>query len=115
MDIGTAKVRPEGVGGELATAEQFVLKKVQDTIGNDQVTGGNMECAPSWLIHKAMRDEHDNNWADAYEQIMEDDIPRGANFCSSHIVYKVKTEEGGMRKLKGRIFPMGIVIVIRTK
>lgn len=37
----------------------------------------------------------------------EQDVPTGANIIGSHIVYKVKTEEHGILRLRARICPHG--------
>lgn len=54
-----------------------------------------------------MKEEHDDNWAEAYLEVDENSIPRNSNIISSHVVYKVKTEEEGHHRLKARICPHG--------
>lgn len=66
-----------------------------------------MECGPPWLVAKAVRREHDENWADAYVPVDELEGSQNANVLGEHIVYKVDTEEYGSLRLKHGIFPHG--------
>lgn len=54
-----------------------------------------------------MKREHDDNWTDAYQEVAERGLPKGANLISSHVVFKVKTNDDGSLKLKGRIVVHG--------
>lgn len=106
-DIGDTEVMSTEATGDLRTDIQKVLRRIHSAIGNSQVTITRMQSAPSWLTHKALTEEHNNNWATAYEEISEKDIPEGANVISSHVVYKIKTDEKGEHRLKARICPHG--------
>lgn len=54
-----------------------------------------------------MKAEHVSNWNDAYTEIQDCTISRNANVISSHVVYKLETDELGSRILKARIVPHG--------
>ena len=54
-----------------------------------------------------METEHESNWKDAYTEVLDRNISRNANVISSHVVYKLKTDEIGTRRLKARIVPHG--------
>lgn len=84
-----------------------ILDEIHDVIGSQQVSGGKLAFAPPWIIEQAFEKEHQNNWSDAYEQVREKDLPRNANIITSHVVYKIKTDEQGERDLKARIVPHG--------
>lgn len=84
-----------------------ILDKIHETVGSQQVTGGKLAFAPPWILEQAFNKEHDSNWANAYEMVPEKSVPRNANTITSHVVYKVKTNEEGDRELKARIVPHG--------
>lgn len=50
---------------------------------------------------------HEGSWEGAYVPVREADLPQSANIISSHVVYKVKTEEDKSMRLKARICPHG--------
>ena len=83
------------------------LDSIHQIHGSNQVSRGKLAFAPSWLLEEAFKKEHDTNWADAYEWVSEYDVPRRANVITSHVVYKLKTDETGNRELKARIVPHG--------
>lgn len=87
----------------LSTAEQQVLNYIESLIGKRQVSGGEMEFAPPWILDRAVKQEVDDNWVDAYEPVHRAQLPRNANIISSHFVYKIKTDESGTKKLKARL------------
>lgn len=64
-----------------------------------------MECAPPWLVRKAVSKEHNDNCADAYKAVEEAKMQSGSNVIGSHIVYKIMTEEDAKMRLKARICP----------
>lgn len=66
-----------------------------------------MEVAPSWLVSKAIQKEHTDNWSSAYKEINKHDVQVGWNIIGSHIVYKIKSEENGLLRLKAGICPHG--------
>lgn len=84
-----------------------VLDEIHEVVGSKQVTRTHLTFAPPWILQEALKAEHDSNWADAYEVMQENSVPRNANVISSHVVYKLKTEEDGKRKMKARIVPHG--------
>lgn len=83
------------------------LEEIHDVIGSKQVTASRLTFAPPWILQEALKREHDSNWQGAYVEVREKDVCRGANVISSHVVYKLKTEENGSRMMKARIVPHG--------
>lgn len=106
-DIGTTTITERQMTGDMGSDIQKVLRDLHGVIGNAQVTISRMQSAPSWVTEKALNEEHDNNWDKAYREVEERSIPRNANVISSHVVYKIKTEETGEHRLKARICPHG--------
>ena len=92
---------------ELESHEQKVLDDIYGILGSEQVTRRKLECAPPWVVEKAVKSEYNSNWADAYVEVKEVDVPKGANVIGSHIVYKVKVEENNRKRLKARLCPHG--------
>lgn len=58
-------------------------------------------------MDEAFNSEFQNNWVDAFVEVPERSVPRDANVITSHVVYKIKTDETGSRKLKARVVPHG--------
>lgn len=58
-------------------------------------------------MEQAFNKEHESNWSDAYNIVLEKNVPRNSNIITSHVVYKVKTDEQGDREPKARIVPHG--------
>ena len=83
------------------------LDRIHEVIGSKQVTATQLTFAPRFILEEALKSEHDSNWTDAYEEVPDHDVPRSANVITSHVVYKLKTDESGDRKLKARIVPHG--------
>lgn len=83
------------------------LDEIHEVIGSKQVTRSYLTFAPPWILRDALRSEHDTDWLDSYEEVKECDVPRTGNVINSHVVYKLKTEEDGNRKMKARIVPHG--------
>lgn len=83
------------------------LEAIHDEIGSKQVSSSQLNFAPPWLVDEALKTEHDANWADAYISVPDNNVPRDANVISSHVVYRIKTDEEGARMLKARIVPHG--------
>jgi len=106
-DIGSVFVDGNEARGDLHSNLQEVLKQVHDVVGSREVTMKKLEFAPSWLVESAFNSEYDTNWHDAYLPIDESDAPDDANVITSHVIYKVKTDENDQRKLKARIVPHG--------
>lgn len=63
-----------------------------------------METAPAWLLEKNVDTEMKEAWCGAYIEVPRKEVPIGANVIGSHLVYKVKVEEGSKR-LKARLCP----------
>lgn len=83
------------------------LEEIYEVIGSKQVSASHLSFAGPWIMQEALQAEHDLNSTEAYKEIPEIDVPRGANVISSHVVYSVKTEEDGSRMMKARIVPHG--------
>lgn len=72
-------------------------------------------------MDQAFQKEHSSNWADAYAQVSDSQVPcngtlvpsedhsilADANLITSHVVYKFKMDENGTKDLKARIVPHG--------
>eukprot|EP00177_Eucheuma_denticulatum_P007832 GFKZ01014258.1.p1 GENE.GFKZ01014258.1~~GFKZ01014258.1.p1 ORF type:complete len:1202 (-),score=97.36 GFKZ01014258.1:1881-5486(-) len=110
LDIG---VHADNIAGPpdpiqvLQSEKPRILSEIYDVLGSQQVSRRKMEFAPSWILEEAFKAEHDSNWAGAYVNVSEENIPRDANIVRSHTVYKVKVDESGDKKLKARICPHG--------
>lgn len=91
----------------LTRDHQTELDTIQETIGSKQVSRSQLGFAPPWLLDESLKSEHDSNWKNAYVEVQDKTVPRDANVISSHVIYKVKTEEDGARRLKARIVPHG--------
>lgn len=94
-------------GMELQSNEGDILRDIKETIGSNQVTASAIAFAPGWVIEKAIRQEHDENWTGAYSEVMESDLPNNANVISSHVVFKVKTQDDESLRMKARIVVHG--------
>lgn len=107
-DIGpTAHQQQIPVKFELQSDEQKVLQEIHKVTGGAQVSRKKMDCAPQWVLDKAVAEELDKAWKDAYVEVPEQTVPRNANIITSHIVYKVKREEKGHMRMKARLCPHG--------
>lgn len=104
-DVGKTEIRSGEVIGEIGSDSQKILEDLYKVIGNSTTTLGKLEGAPPWIIERVLREEHDNNWLEAYKEAIEEEIPRDANLITSHVIYKFKTTEGGEHSMKARIFP----------
>lgn len=107
-DLGDYKPSSKNITNErLASQEETILQDIKSVIGSNQVTASAVAFAPGWIVDKAMKAEHDDNWTDAYEEVLEHDLPQKANLISSHILFRVKTNDDGSLRLKGRIVVHG--------
>lgn len=88
-------------GSALDTQRQVILEKVKAEIGARQVSAGSIKFAPDWLLQEAIQSELDSNWKGAYMPIPITSVPRGANLISSHLVFKVKEDDGQLRRKPG--------------
>lgn len=92
---------------ELKTEKQRVLYGILKQIGTRQVNRSELIFAPPWVLEEAFEREHNSNWSDAYVCVPEAEVERKANLITSHVVYKVKTDEKSERTMKARIVPHG--------
>lgn len=107
-DLGQYKESVGNINGQkMVSQEAAILHDIRDKIGTGQVTASAIAFAPSWVVEKSMKAEHDENWTGAYEEVHESDLERGANVISSHVVFKVKSNDDGSLKLKSRIVVHG--------
>lgn len=109
-DIGDTmhgKIRKDDKPVELESEEQRVLDDIYGILGSEQVTRRKMECAPPWIVEKAVKTEYNSNWANSYIEMKDADVPKGANVIGSHIVDKVKVEENNRKRLKAHLCPHG--------
>lgn len=107
-DIGSCRINTKmPTGRSLRSTEMDILKDIEDKIGTSQVTASALAFAPSWIVEKAMKAEHDENWKDAYTEVEESSLPHNSNVVSSHSIFKIKTLDDGEIKLKGRIVVHG--------
>lgn len=67
--------------------------RLYGVVGSAQVSSKKIDSAPEWMLDKAVGEEIENAWKDAYVQIPEKDVPRSANVNGSQVVYTVKIEE----------------------
>ena len=98
---------PDIAGKSLTRDISAELEKIHEIIGSKQVTAKQLSFAPPFIMDDAFKTEHTSNWLDAYEEVTESDVPRYANVITSHVVYKLKTDEDGTRKMKARLVPHG--------
>lgn len=64
-----------------------------------------MDCAPQWLLDKAVNHEVEVNWSKSNIETYGSEGPSNANFISSHFVYKIKNEDKDTKRLMARLFP----------
>lgn len=83
------------------------LQLIHDNIGTKQVSASHLSFASPWIMEEALKHEHDSNWSGAYMEVPDHEVPRDAKIITSHVIYKLKTNEDGSRKLKARIVPHG--------
>lgn len=106
-DIGGTIERNQPVTGDIESDEGTVLREIEEVSGHAQVTQKRLEFVPPWVIHLAIKQEHDNSWSSACREVAEAGIPSRSIMMSSHIIYKIKVSEDGKLKLKVRISPHG--------
>lgn len=76
-------------------------------IGPVKVTLSALAIAPSRIVEKAMKAEHDKKWQDAYVEVNEQYLVDNANIVSSHAIFMAKKDDMGYMKLRGSIFVHG--------
>lgn len=97
----------QDISAELQPEREKIMSKFYDVIGSKQVSANKLAFAPPWILEEAFKTEHNSNWAEAYTDVCDHSALRHANVITSHVVYKVKTQEDGSRSLKARIVPHG--------
>lgn len=108
LNIGYDSVSgPSASTGHLCSQEQLELNKLYAVIGKETVSRKKLEGAPFWLIDKAVKEEVEDAWKDAFTEVSEQQVPFDANIISSHIIYKIKIDEKGTKRLKARLCPHG--------
>ena len=106
-DIGQRCIVQEEAKGTLASNRQHILRLIKQNIGTSQVNRNDLDFAPPWIVDETFQSELTENWATAYQQVDEADVPLHSNVITSHVVYKIKQDEAGTLKLKARIVPHG--------
>lgn len=71
------------------------------------MTRSKMSFAPSWLLDEALKEEITANWDDTFDVVDDRTVSTNANVIPSHVVYKVKNEEGNVNRMKARVCPNG--------
>lgn len=84
-----------------------MLQNVRNIILKYTTTRKTLQIIPPWIIKKELGEEHDKNWTEAYEEVPETEIPGHGSSITSHVIYKMKTDENGFHTMKARIFPHG--------
>lgn len=79
---------PVLLGNELKSEEQTILNQVYDAIGGAQATRSQMDCAPQWILEKAVSEENESAWKGAYTEVEESDVLKDKNIIGCHVVYK---------------------------
>lgn len=71
---------------------------------SSSIHASSISFAQNWIIQKAIPKERDENWKLVYEEVKKRDFRQDPNILSSHSIFKIKRDENGGLKLKGRIF-----------
>jgi hypothetical protein len=87
---------------------QALCEQALDVIGQDTVTRSHLSVLPPWFLDNALDEELDN-WSETvetgtWETFADLDSP---NVITSHVSYKVKTDEAGKHKLRARLVLLG--------
>ncbi len=106
-DIGNGRITSRLTQANFQSEEQRILSEFYKIVGGSPITRKAMEGLPSWIVQNAIDKEVNENWAGAYEEVCETDVPASANVISSHIVYVLKSEENNLKRLKARLCPHG--------
>lgn len=89
LDVGKVKSSTLDENLELLRNEHADLDILYGIVGSKTLKRKELDLAPSWLLDKAISEEVDSNWADAYEVVHEKDVPEDANVIGSHIIFKI--------------------------
>lgn len=66
LDIGKTTVSSPDDSNTIKSDEQRELDKLFEMLGGKQLTRKKLECAPSWLLDKAVEEELEKTWKGAY-------------------------------------------------
>lgn len=72
--------------------EQKVSVQIYGVLGGAQVNRCKMECAPAWIVERAIQEEIRGAWDGAYVEVAEATERRSANIIDSLLI---QGEEGG--------------------
>lgn len=97
--------QPETVN--LQRDDTRTLDEIHDVIESKQVTASQFSLAQPRIVTDSHKSEHESNWDDVCIEVNEQDVSKNANVTRSYVVYKIKTAEDGIRRLKTRIVPHG--------
>lgn len=106
-DVGSSSTACPQPGEILESSEQAELEKLEALLGNKEVSSSKLDVAPPWLKAKALNEELQENWKNAYKVVPEHSVPKTANVVRSHVIYKVKRKERHKRRLKARLCAQG--------
>lgn len=108
-DVGEIKEnQDEEINDErIHSIHQHTLNELYKIVGGRQLTRSKLSCAPDWVLDKALREELENNWGDTHEVVDDTTIPVTTNVIASLVVYRIKTEEEGEKRMKPRLCPNG--------
>lgn len=80
LDIGSpTETKSIPVNTKLHSDEQRVLNEMYQILGNEPVSRSKLEFVPQWIITKAIKEEIEKAWLEAYVEITECDVPLDAN------------------------------------
>lgn len=69
-DVGNYRsTNDEITGKKTVSQEESILHDIKSVIGSNQVIASAIAFAPGWMVDKAIKSEHDNNWTDAYQEL----------------------------------------------
>lgn len=92
---------------KLESIHQHTLNEIYRVIGRKKLTRNKMDCASAWILDKALKEELEANWKDTHTEVDERDIEENANIIPSHVVYKLKSEEKDIKRMKAILCPNG--------
>lgn len=90
----------------MKSTEQEVLTSFVDTFGHKDFMKFQAPGLPSFPLSNAYEKEEES-FKDTVEAIPISQVPDNANVITSHVIYKVKTNDDGSFKMKARIAPHG--------
>lgn len=96
---------PECDTQKLESEKLRVFGDIYNQICFQQVSRSKLEFATGWILKNEFEHEHQSNWTETYIQVKKSYARHHPNVVTSLIVYRVKCNEEGDRKLKARMFP----------